>query len=339
MERTLRKLLNKVNSGNMRCGDFHILRFYSSYVLICNGKAVEATDPYMEYCPLASFLYKNIKHAKNINMLKKSILNLVNKKIARLGHFTGQRELSRSDIAIPYGASEILMYALRKRVIDAACVVCDGAGTVIVQKPAIVQGIGARMNGIFYTSPIGNIIERLKKTGSHVLFQNADINQAEGVKKAALLGYKNIAVTVNASMDEAFKRLREIEKNSGISLTILALCTTGINKKRIQEISKYADMVWSCASKEVRTIIGKTAIMQLSRKIPVFILSKKGLDLASAYSSEKNLITNLNLRNQYIVTGSGKGKKIKMGNFNVRFSKATLPVRHKSEPLMSEAYC
>jgi len=71
----------------------------------------------------------------------------------------------------------------------------------------------------------------------------------------------------------------------------------------------------------------------------IFILSKKGLDLASAYSSEKNLITNLNLQNQYIVAGGSKGKKIKMGNFNVRFSKTILPVRHNNEPFMSEAYC
>ena len=332
MERALRRLLDKLNNEKPRCKDAHILRFYSSYVLICDGKAVEATASYMTHCPLAGTLYRDIKRAKSANALKRTIVNLVNEKIAKFGHFTGQRELSRSDIAIPYGASEILMYALRKRVIDAACVVCDGAGTVIVKKPEIVQGVGARMNGVFYTSPIRSIMERLKKSGSQVLFQNAGINQAKGVKKAASLGYKNIAVTVNASMDESLKRLKEIENNLGISLTILALCTTGINKKRIWEISKYADMVWSCASKEVRTIIGKKAIVQLSRKIPVFVLSKKGLDLANAYSSEKNLITNLNLRDQYIITASNKGKKIRMGNFSTCLNTAKLPVRHKKEP-------
>ncbi len=332
MERALKRLLDKLNNEKSRCKNAHILRFYSSYVLICDGKAVEATAFHMTHCPLAEAFYRDIKRAKSVDVLKQSILNLVNEKIAKFGHFTSQRELSRNDIAIPYGASEILMYALRKRVIDAACVVCDGAGTVIVKKPEIVQGIGARMNGIFYTSPISSIIERLKKSGSHVLFQNAGIDQAEGVKKAASLGYKNIAVTVNASMDESLKRLKEIESNSGISLTILALCTTRINKKRIWEISKYADMVWSCASKEVRTIIGKKAIVQLSRKIPVFVLSRKGLDLANAYSSEKNLIMNLNLRGQYIIARSNKGKKIKMGNFNVCLNTAKLPIRHKKEP-------
>ena len=332
MERALIKLLDKLSNEKLRCKDAHIVRFYSSYVLICDGRAVEATVPYMTHCPLAGFLYRDIKRAISVDALKQSILNLVNEKIAKFGHFTGQRELSRSDIVIPYGASEILMYALRKRVIDAACVVCDGAGTVIVKKPEIVQGIGARMNGVFYTSPIQGIIDRLGKADSHVLSQDAVIDQARGVEKAASLGYKKIVVTVNASMDDSLKRLKEIESNSEISLTILALCTTGINKKKIQEISKYADMVWSCASKEVRTIIGKKAIAQLSRKIPVFVLSKKGLDLASAYSSEKNLITNLNLRDQYIIAGDSKGKKIQMGNFNARLNTAKLPVRHKGEP-------
>jgi len=53
------------------------------------------------------------------------------------------------------------MYAMRKNVIDSAVLVCDGAGTVIVNRPEIVQGIGARMNGLFYTTPIKNMIVRL----------------------------------------------------------------------------------------------------------------------------------------------------------------------------------
>ena len=74
------------------------------------------------------------------------------KKIAEFGFFTSRRGIIRKDIAVPFGASEILMYCMKKEIIDAAVIVCDGAGTVIVNKPEIVQGIGARMNGLFFTS-------------------------------------------------------------------------------------------------------------------------------------------------------------------------------------------
>ncbi len=259
----------------------------------------------------------------------------VSSKISRFGYFTNRRELFRKDIAVPYGASEILMYALRKKCIDAAVIVCDGAGTVIVNKPELVQGIGARMNGLFYTSPIQGVVRRLEKAGSHVVFQNGGIDQIKGVEKAASLGYKNVAVTINASMDESFSKLKKVEKNCGISLTSLAICTTGINKDRIREIGKYADLVWSCASEEIRTIIGKKAILQLSRKIPVFVLTKKGLDLISSYSSRKGLVKSLDLTKQYVIASDYNGKKIKMGNFDTRLNEAKLPVRHKKEPVLN----
>jgi putative methanogenesis marker protein 8 len=123
------------------------------------------------------------------------------------------------------------MYAMKERIIDSAVVVCDGAGTVVVDKPEIVQGIGARMNGLFYTSPIGNIIKRLKETGADVVFPDAKINQTEGIIKAAELGYKKIAVTVNACMDDNLSEIRKIERDRNISVVLLVICTTGITKK------------------------------------------------------------------------------------------------------------
>ena len=313
--------------------DLHVIRFYSSYIVISNGRVIEVTNPYMAYCPLAGFLYKNINLSNNPSLIKKAIIQSIESKISEFGYFTGRRELLRKDIAIPYGASEILMYALRGKSIDASVVVCDGAGTVIVNKPEVVQGIGARMNGIFYTSPIQGIIRKLKKTGSHVISQDGTIDQIKGIEKAASLGYKNIAVTINASMDVPASMLRKMESDFKISLTSLAVCTTGLNRDRIQEIGRYTDIVWSCASDQLRKIIGKKAILQLSRKIPVFVLTKKGLDLVSSYSSQKAYIKSLDLSKQYIIASDFKGKKIKMGVFNACLSEAKLPVRHKMEPV------
>jgi len=332
MERAFRMLLAKAKDEGPRRGNIHILRFYSSYVLVRDGKAVEATEPVMAYCPLAGHLYRRIRFAKGVDAIKRSILDCVNEKIDTFGHFTGRRRILRSDIAIPYGASEMLMYALSKRAIDAAVLVCDGAGTVIVKRPDVAQGIGARMNGLFYTSAVTAVIKRLEETGSRVLSREAVIKQAEGVKKAAALGYKKIALTVNASSDESLKAIRKIENACGISLTILAVCTTGISKKRTSEINRYADLVWSCASKNVRAMIGRKAVLQLSRKIPVFVLTKKGLDLAGSYSSAGSLISALDARRQYIIAGRGRGRRLMMGDFNVCLSEARLPVADRKEP-------
>jgi len=154
----------------------------------------------------------------------------------------------------------------------------------------------------------------------------------EGVIKAAKLGYKNIAVTVNANMGDDLSKIRKIEKDHNISVTSLVICTTGISKKRIDEINEYADIVWSCASQGIRKNTGARAILQLSAAIPVFVLTKKGLDLAAGYCSNEQLIRGLDINKQFYVSGAGKGIKIRMGNFNSFLREEKLPVRSHKEP-------
>ena len=103
-------------------------------------------------------------------------------------------------------------------------------------------------------------------------------------------------MTVNASSDESLQELRKIERRFNLDLTILAICTTGITAGRIKEIMRHADIVWSCASGEVRSIIGPKAILQLSKKIPVFVLTRRGIRIVSSYCSDKNTIESLNLK-------------------------------------------
>jgi putative methanogenesis marker protein 8 len=328
-----KEFLEKIQKEKPYFKDLHIIRFYSSYVAISNGKVVALTTPYMRYCPLAEALYGNMGRSSDHDEMKKTIINTVDKKIQRFSHFTSDRELIRNDISVPYGASEMLMYAMRKKVIDAAVVVCEGAGTVIVNRPEVVQGIGARMSGVFFTTPIRKIINKLEKYGCHVVFSQAGINQVEGVRKAVSLGYKRIAVTINASMDESFSELMQIENSHNISLACLAVCTTGINKARVQELSEYADLIWSCASSEVRKSIGKKSILQLSVKIPVFSLTLKGVELISAYSPyPNNLLNNIDPLKQYLVNSIPIGKEIKLGNFRAYLKEARLPVRDAKEP-------
>jgi len=334
----IKPIKDYIESNHFKNGskDLHIIRFYSSYVAISNGMVSVVTEPHMKYCPLAGVLYKGLNSSSDPSIIKGIIKKAVEDKINDFGFFTGERRLSGSDIAVPFGASEILMYALRRRVIDAAVVVCDGAGTVIVDKPDIVQGIGARMNGIFYTSPVKGIMEKLENAGVRILSGDGAIDQIKGVEKAASLGYRNIAVTVNASMNEPLDILREIEKKLSISFISMAVCTTGIADKRVMEIVRNADIVWSCASEGVREIAGKKAIMQLSKIIPVFVLTEKGLGLVDSYSSGRGILTGLNPGSQYLIAGNlNKGKSIKIGNFRSYLVEAKLPVRNGREPITS----
>jgi hypothetical protein len=41
---------------------------------------------------------------------------------------------------------------------------CEGAGTVILKNPTLVQGMGGRMSGLVETEPIGGIIKGILNT-------------------------------------------------------------------------------------------------------------------------------------------------------------------------------
>ncbi len=95
--------------------------------------------------------------------------------------------------------------AYRPGLLDAVVLACDGAGTVIVTKPALVQGIGGRMSGLVKTVPYADVIRRIEENGGIVIDKvHAGLDQTAGVAKASEMGYKNIAVTV-AIPEEAKK--------------------------------------------------------------------------------------------------------------------------------------
>lgn len=275
--------------------DLHVLRFFSSFVKVSDGCVVEVGNPpFLRHCPLASLLYPRLRRAPWMDKakIKEEIKRAVEKKIEEFGFFTEKRKLSDEIFAVPFGASEMLMSAIKRRVIDAAVLVCDGAGTVIADRPEVVQGIGARMNGLFRTSPIPKVMERLKELGCRVVFPNAAIDQIEGVRKAAELGYRKIAVTINGYAvekrsfsvtwlgnpsfvhprqicGEPLGELGRIEKQKNISVTSLVVCTTGVDEKRAEEVFRNADLVWSCSSKKIRAICDQKAIVQVSKTAPV----------------------------------------------------------------------
>lgn len=327
------RILKKIGKDELENRDLHILRFYSSFVTVSGGEVIEVSDPELTYCPLANLLYKNFRTLDTLDKraFKNTVQDAVEEKISQFGFFTEDRKIYQKDISIPYGASEILMYALRKRQIEAAVTVCDGAGTVISSNPEVIQGIGARMNGLFFTTSFQYLVKRLEENDCTVI-PGGRIDQTEGIKRAIQLGYRNIAVTVNGYSGENLNEIREFERSHNVSVTILVVCTTGIGRKRLLEIKENADLVWSCGSKGIRNIISKKAIMQMSITIPVFVLTQKGFNLACSYFSSYKKIRKIDTGRQYIISHIPLGREIKVGNFKAYLCETRLPVRNKREP-------
>jgi len=296
--------------------DIHILRYFSSFISVSKGQVINVTDPKITFCPLASHLYKGLKNIDGADQgaLKGEIKRIIESKIKDFGFFTSQRKLLQGETAIPYGASEMLMFALKKRIIDAAVVVCDGAGTVITDSGEVAQGIGARMNSLLLTSPIKEIITRLKELNCHVVFDHALISQVTGVEKAIAAGYKKIAVTVSGHDVDKLKKIRQLESSKNVEIIILVVCTTGIAAAKINKIRSYADVVWSCASLDIRQKIGAAALLQISKQIPVFVLTQKGIDFIASYADDTAPLRDLDRYKQYLISNEPVGEKIKLGD-------------------------
>jgi putative methanogenesis marker protein 8 len=328
---------------NERCQlppDLHVTRMCGGLVAVSNGHVINVANTEMNYCPLSSSLYDCMNRFEtcDLELKKQMIATAVESKITRFGHFTAGRELQRCDVAIPFGASEMIMYALERKGIDVAVTVCDGAGTVITQEPSLVQGIGARMNGLFYTSPIHQVIDAIEKNHGHVLSpKTALIDQVGGVRKALEMGYRRIAVTVNGFSGEDLNEVRNVENETDATVNILVVCTTGVDMERVCEIGKYADLVWSCASFHVRDIVGRVARLQIGVRIPVFVLTRKGIEFVANYSS-KELREYIEEGKRYVIMGHSRNgalncRRIRMGNFETHLGEIDeLPLKVDDEP-------
>jgi putative methanogenesis marker protein 8 len=325
------EILEKLNIKLEDYDDLHITRNFSSFIAVSQGKIVAMTDPVMTHCPLFSMLYRSPGEGEE--EIKISIRTAVESKIRQFGSFTHMRSFHYHNIAVPYGASEMMMYALRQGFIDATITVCDGAGSVITSSPSLVQGIGARMNGLFYTTPIREVLDSIKKFGGIAAFpKSAKIDQVGAVETAVQKGYKKIAVTINGFTNEDASRIIDIEKNYGVQTVKIFVCTTGISQERIEHILKYGDIIWSCASGSVREKIGSRSLLQITTGIPVFVLTQPGLRFASAYCGDPNTLQELDTDKQYLIAGYIKGKRIQMGTMTTFLSQAKLPVRSSKEP-------
>jgi hypothetical protein len=189
------------------------------------------------------------------------------------------------------------------------------------------------MNGLFYTTPITAVTSGIAERGGTVLDpQTGTIDQMAGLEKAATMGFKRIAVTVNGFTDEDLSRIPEIEKEHGITAVCIVVCTTAAGEDRVDAMRQYADLVWSCASGAVREMVGAASMLQITLAIPVFVLTVKGLEFTACYADKPEVIRGLDHSKQHLMAGNVKGTAVTMGTSRVFVSEAELPKRSNREP-------
>ncbi|MEM1563986.1 MAG: DUF2099 family protein [Candidatus Bathyarchaeia archaeon] len=245
-----------------------------------SSKGIEVlSEPLIEYCPLHEALYGTKKI--DVEAVRKS----VEMKIAGFGFCCGNRIFNDEPI-VAYGASEMMRVWLEKDLIDCAVIVGEGAGTVITSNGRLVQAIGARLTGIVKTSPIPEIIQKIKSDGGIILDEEgASIDQVGGVKRAFDLGFRRVAVSVAGFQSKVISEIRKLEADKKADVLIFSVCNTCVGEVDVKHIAE-ADVVCASASKIIRREIGKKALLQLGVTIPVYVLTDKGKRLVLAYLAE-----------------------------------------------------
>ncbi|MEM2103879.1 MAG: DUF2099 family protein [Candidatus Bathyarchaeia archaeon] len=263
------------------------MRVKGEHEIYCCGARVRISEegvevlsePLVEYCPLHESLYG----AKQINV--ETVRKTVEMKVARFGLCCEDRVFDVEPV-VAYGASEMMQVWLEKRLIDCAVIVCEGAGTVIACNGKLVQAIGARLTGIIRTSPIPEIVKKIKEKGGIVLDEKtAVVNQVAGVEKAFSLGFNRIGVSVAGFQSKVISEIRSLEAYRKADLLIFSVCNTCVGREDVEHIAK-ADIVCSSASRILREEMGKRSMLQLGVTIPVYVLTEKGKRLVLAYLAE-----------------------------------------------------
>lgn len=291
----LARSINEVVMNFYSKKEMHITRMFGSYILLVreNGilTAKYATNIPIKYCPLMIKLLKEVggetanELIKTLNtedrcLQRKMMCNLINEVVIKNGYFDTSRPLNSCEANVTFGASETLYSAFKSNLIDAAVIVSNNLGTIITTNAENTQGSVKRMTGLFYTSPDEKIMATAKDSNIIPVFPySASIDQLAGVKKAIELGYKNIAVSVAANNNYIHEYLKELEKNYNVKIYKFGLCSTSINEATALVMRDNADVVWSCASKNVKTYIEPNSLIQVGLKIPVHILTSDGWEI------------------------------------------------------------
>jgi putative methanogenesis marker protein 8 len=250
--------------------DEHIIEAIGrSRIVIRDGTIVEIGVAKITECPLA----KRFAHPVP-RITQDAVRANIEHRMKAFGMCTARRDVLDTREFVGFGATELLGFASQAGLIDAAVLACDGAGTVIVKKPALIQGVGGRMSGLVSTSPIKEVIHRIEENGGIVVDKaHASLDQFNGVKRAYEEGYKKVAVTV-AKPDVA-ERIRRAYPDT----IIFGVHVTGLTREETESMVEVADLMTACASKTVREVAGAKALLQAGVSVPIFAITKKGKEI------------------------------------------------------------
>jgi putative methanogenesis marker protein 8 len=248
----------------------HLLEMAKALVRVKDGEIEVLTDPQISHCPLRQDLYGLDLESRN------SVEAALKQHMRGLGMYGPGRVLELHEKPVSFGASEIVADAMSEGLVDAAVVVCEGAGTVILTRPEVMQAVGAHMTGLVETSPIEEIQMGLERRGCLLLDRQCNIDQVKGFEMAAEAGFERIAVTIAGTRAFEAEKLREKGRGMGNRPIILAVHTTGIGVAEARALAENCDIVWACASKAVRNVVGPRARLQIGVSIPVFALTDEG---------------------------------------------------------------
>lgn len=238
-------------------------------VVIENGQITEVGESLgMNYCPMFHAMH-NVEEL-NEEFIRKNIQF----RIDDFGMCTPQRIVEMDDV-VTVGVSEIIKTNLENGNIDCVVGACDGAGTLLMTNPRVVQGVGARVSGLVSTTPIPEVIQKLEEADSIILNpETAELNQLEGLKLALEKGYKNIAITILPS--PMVEEIRQYPVDDDVNVYIFVAHTTGACYEDVEMLFKNADIITACASKEVRRYTDEYKPYYYGNKVPIFCASETG---------------------------------------------------------------
>ena len=236
-------------------------------IVVRDGKVVEVGEPQLKYCPIFD-KFRGIKE-----LTCDAIRENMQFRIDDFGMCRADRKLRMRDY-LSFGVSEMMHTAMERGMIDAAVIVCEGCGTVVIDEPDMVQGIGGRVSGLVSTTPIPALIRRI---GAEKVLDpaTAKIDQVAGARKAIAMGYKKIAVSTASASDT--KKLKALEKeHPGVNVYIFVVHTSGMSRKDAEDVYRYADIATGCASKHIREVGKEKAAYYVGESVPIFGISERG---------------------------------------------------------------
>ncbi|MBQ6443506.1 MAG: DUF2099 family protein [Methanosphaera sp.] len=235
-------------------------------IVIKDGQIVSIDEPMIDYCPIFG-KYHNMEH-----ITKDDIRKNIEYRIKDFGMCTRDRKL-RMDDMLSVGISEILRSNLKLGNIDCVVGACEGTGTLLMDEPALVQGVGGRVSGLVSTTPIPEIIEQIGE--ENILNpETAELNQLKGLEMAIDKGYKNIAITIIPS--EMIREIREYPLPDDVKVYIFVAHNTAVSEELAKITFDYADIVTACASREIIKLAQIKKPYYYGKSVPIFAVSENG---------------------------------------------------------------